>query len=101
MWQIKIHSLVYEEDFKSLSPFQQKIILDAAGKKLSVDPKAYGKPLSGEFVGFWRLRVGDYRVVYQIFEKQIVVYVLKVGIRRDNRIYRELFSRLRKYNPSQ
>ena len=96
MWQIKIHSLVYEEDFKSLSFFQQKIILDAIAKKLSLDPKAYGKPLREGFSGFWRLRVGDYRVVYQIFEKQIVVYVVKVGIRKDDRIYKELFLRLRK-----
>ena len=96
MWRIKIHSLVYEEDFKSLSLFQQKIILDAIAKKLSLDPKAYGKPLREEFAGFWRLRVGDYRVVYQIFEKQIVVYVVKVGIRKDDRIYKELFLRLRK-----
>ena len=37
---------------------------------------------------FYRLRVGDYRVVYQIRERELVILVLKVGHRKD--IYREM-----------
>lgn len=29
----------------------------------------------------WRLRVGDYRVLYQIFQSQLVVLVLEIGTR--------------------
>jgi mRNA interferase RelE/StbE len=36
----------------------------------------------------WRLRVGDYRVVYTIEEGQLLVWVMAVGNRRD--IYRNL-----------
>ncbi|MFF2045976.1 type II toxin-antitoxin system RelE/ParE family toxin [Kitasatospora sp. NPDC058170] len=36
----------------------------------------------------WRLRVGDYRVVYTIEERQIIVWVMAVGNRRD--VYRRL-----------
>ncbi|WP_196440304.1 type II toxin-antitoxin system RelE/ParE family toxin [Planomonospora sp. ID67723] len=36
----------------------------------------------------WRLRVGDYRVVYTIEDGQLIVWVLAVGNRRD--IYRSL-----------
>ena len=96
MWQVKIHPLVIEEDFKGIPPSDQKVILSAIQKKLSADPQGYGKPLRGEFFHHWRLRVGDYRVVYKIVKDQILVLVIKVGIRKDDRIYRELFQRLQK-----
>ncbi|OGX30457.1 MAG: hypothetical protein A2705_04240 [Omnitrophica WOR_2 bacterium RIFCSPHIGHO2_01_FULL_52_10] len=95
MWQIKIHRLVVEEDFKKIPSFEQKQILKTVQKKLLADPEAYGKPLRGEFSGYWRLRIGDYRVVYKILKDEVLVYVIKVGIRRDDRIYRELLSRLK------
>ncbi len=34
----------------------------------------------------WRIRVGDYRVIYEIHDQQLVVIVVHVGHRRD--IYR-------------
>ena len=37
---------------------------------------------------FRKLRVGDYRVVYQVKGKTIVVYVLAVGPRRDREVYK-------------
>ena len=96
MWQIKFHPLVIEEDFKGMDPAQQKDIVKAVQKKLSVDPYGYGKALRGEFSRYWRLRVGDYRVVYRIVKEEIVVLVIKVGIRKDDQVYRELFVRLKK-----
>ena len=68
----------------------------AINKKLSLNPEAYGKPLSGEFQGLWRLRIDDYRAVYRVIKDQIVVLVIKIGIRKDDKIYQELFSRLEK-----
>lgn len=96
MWQVKIHRLVLEEDFKSITPHEQKHLLKTIHKKLSLDPEAYGKPLSGECRGLRRLRIEDYRVVYRIIKDQIVVLVIKIGIRKDDKIYQELFSRLEK-----
>jgi mRNA interferase RelE/StbE len=34
----------------------------------------------------WRLRVGDFRVIYEIDDKQLTVTVLHIGHRRD--VYR-------------
>jgi len=48
----------------------------------------FGVPLSGNLADFRKLRVGDFRVVYQVHEKNVVVYVLAVGPRRDMEIYR-------------
>lgn len=96
IWKIKIHKLVLSEDFKSITPSGQKIIFRDIHKKLSVDPKSYGKPLLGELKGYWRLRVGDYRVIYKIREDIVEVLVIKVGIRRDEEVYKEMSSRIKK-----
>jgi mRNA interferase RelE/StbE len=96
MWHIKIHPLVIEEDFKGIPSHEQKTILQTIQKKLAADPQNCGRPLRGEFGGYWRLRIGDYRAVYRIVKEQIVVLVIKVGIRRDDRVYRELFARIKK-----
>lgn len=42
-----------------------------------------GKAPKGELSGLWSYRVGDYRVIYQIFKKEIVVIILKIGHRRE------------------
>lgn len=39
--------------------------------------------LSGEWSGFYRIRTGDYRIIYQIDHEQRVIRVLRVGHRRD------------------
>lgn len=36
--------------------------------------------------GLYRLRVGDYRIAYQVLDGELVVLVVKVGDRRD--VYR-------------
>jgi len=43
-----------------------------------------GKKLQGVDVGQWRLRVGDYRIRYDIAKE--VVFILRIGHRRE--IYR-------------
>jgi len=99
-WKIRIHKLVLSEDFKSITYPEQKIIFKDIRKKLSLAPKSYGKPLSGELKGYWRLRVKNYRVIYKIREETIEVLVIKVGIRRDEEVYRKVFSRLKKLHES-
>ena len=45
-------------------------------------PRSLGKPLAGPFAGFWRYRVGDYRILARIEDDRLVVLVVKVGHRR-------------------
>ena len=51
-------------------------------ERLADDPRA-GKPLIGELAPFWCYRVGDYRIVYEIRQEEIVVLIVMVGNRRD------------------
>ena len=45
-----------------------------------------GNVLRGEWRGLRRLRVGNYRIIYQVIECQLVVLVVRIGHRRS--VYR-------------
>ena len=47
------------------------------------DPRSRGKALVGNLVGFWRYRVGDYRVLCRIKDKELVVSVVEIGHRSN------------------
>lgn len=51
---------------------------------LEADPRPGGiKALKGEWRGHYRLRVGDYRVVYTVEDNVLRVLVVRVGDRKD------------------
>ena len=57
--------------------------VDSAILALGNDPRPTGcKKLLGE-ENFWRIRVGDYRVIYQILDRELVIHVIEVGHRRQ------------------
>lgn len=47
------------------------------------DPAAPCKALSGPLTGFWRYRVGDYRVILDIRRGEVVIVALDIGHRSD------------------
>ncbi|MEW5892270.1 MAG: type II toxin-antitoxin system RelE/ParE family toxin [Pseudomonadota bacterium] len=53
--------------------------------QLKANPSA-GSVLKGEFSGLRRIRVGNYRVVYEVQDAQLTILVVRIGHRRD--IYR-------------
>ena len=50
------------------------------------NPRATGKALQGQFAGYWRYRVGDYRLICQIKDGELVILVIEIGHRKN--IYR-------------
>lgn len=57
-------------------------VLDAI-EDLSEDPRPHSaKKLVGEETA-WRIRVGDYRVIYDIFDSELTVTVVRAGHRRE------------------
>ncbi|MGL4542793.1 MAG: type II toxin-antitoxin system RelE family toxin [Polymorphobacter sp.] len=50
------------------------------------DPRTLGHALVGDWTGFWRWRIGDYRVVARIEDARVVILVVRVAHRRD--VYR-------------
>ena len=63
---------------------QRRIVREAA--MLAHEPRPAGVvKLSGD-ENLWRIRIGDYRVVYEIHEDRLIVLVLRVAHRKD--VYR-------------
>ena len=60
-----------------------RLIHRAIRARLAVDPAAYGKPLRHSLKGRWRLRVGDWRLVYLIDETRRVVTITAIRHRKD------------------
>ena len=53
--------------------------------RLGEQPHA-GYPLKGDLRGLRRIRVGDYRVMYEVLDDELVVLVVRVAHRRE--VYR-------------
>ena len=47
------------------------------------NPRIHGKGLVQNKSGQWRYRVGDYRLICEIKENEIVILVLEIGHRRE------------------
>lgn len=45
------------------------------------EPRDYGAPLRGSLSGLWKYRVGDYRIIAEIKDQEIVVLVVRIGHR--------------------
>ena len=75
-----------ERQIKKLPNFaRQKVI--ALAESLAGNPRPQGfKPLQGPLKGCFRVRSGDYRIIYAIDDKNVIITVVSVGDRRD--IYR-------------
>jgi mRNA interferase RelE/StbE len=73
------------KQFKSL-PYQVQQKLKPQIDSLITDPRPSGVvKLSGQD-NLYRIRVGNYRVIYSIQDNQLLVLVVKVGHRKD--VYR-------------
>jgi mRNA interferase RelE/StbE len=94
MYKVLIDELVFKVDFRRIDLVDQKKIIRAIRERLAMKPESYGRPLKGELKGYWKLRIGEHRVIYEIQKAQVTVYVVKVGFRRNDEVYRSVLKRL-------
>ena len=47
------------------------------------NPRLYGKALTTDFKGFWRYRIGSYRVIAEIKDAVVTIEIVDAGRRRD------------------
>ena len=52
----------------------------------SNDPRTAAEALAGNWIGYWRYRVGDYRLICRIEDERGTVFVIELGHRRE--VYR-------------
>ena len=68
------------KDLKKIDKTDLKRLIDKIDKELSKKPKSY-PALKGEFAGLRKLRVGNYRIIYAILDKEVLI--LRVGHRKE------------------
>jgi mRNA interferase RelE/StbE len=83
------------EDLESVGPSSARRIMRAIDEKLAKAPHQFGAPLSGNLTNFRKLRIGDFRVVYQVIDDRVIVFVLAVGPRRDKEVYKSALQRVK------
>ena len=73
------------EEFKKLDKAVQRIIKEKL-EILAKNPELLKnniKPLKGKYKGLYRLKVGNYRVIYRLEKEKITILVIRIGHRRD------------------
>jgi mRNA interferase RelE/StbE len=78
--KIHYHPKVVLEDVPNLPKASATRIKKAIESKLATHPETFGTPLRGSLVPLWKLRVGDYRIVYDL--KDSNVYIHAIGHRK-------------------
>ena len=75
---------IKESALKTLSKIelQNGTHLFDAVEKLKINPSA-DNVLRGYFSGLRRIRIGDYRIVYEVQNEQLVIPVIRVAHRRE------------------
>lgn len=84
------HPQVVEEDLPPLPLNVQHRIARAVAARLASAPEQHGAPLKGTLKGYWKLRVGDYRVVFKIAGAEIWI----LGIIHRKRVYEDVLRRI-------
>lgn len=75
MYRVIYHQHV-PDDVAVIDTVTQSRIKRAIEVKLMVDPIKFGKPLQHSLSGLRTLRVGDYRIVYQITKSDVLILLI-------------------------
>jgi len=91
-FELRYHPDVKSEDIPLLNLKLKNRIRKAIETRLVEATHLYGEPLRRTLRGYWKLRVGDYRVVYKIVGKEVWV----LGIIHRKEVYKAIKKRIEK-----
>ena len=86
----------FPDDIRRFPANVRERILSAVETRLGKAPDQYGQRLRQSLQGYWKLRVGDYRVVYAIVGREVRVY----GVMHRRDVYAEIPRRTTRGWPS-
>lgn len=74
-----------QKQFHKMDKQTAKRILDWIDERLvgCHNPRLWGAALVGNFSGFWKYCIGDYRLVCEIKDDQLTVQIIDVGNRKE------------------
>jgi len=80
------NTIWHEESLKDLKKFDRKIakkIVEKVKNYLTQDPIELGTPLKGNLKGFYRYRIGEYKIIYVLDRPEKKVIILNVKHRKE------------------
>jgi mRNA interferase RelE/StbE len=89
-YKLKYHPDVKRSDLPKIDAKNRGMIKRAIEDRLATQPEAYGKPLQRTLKGYWKLRVGDYRVVFKVSSDSIFIF----GIIHRKEVYKLIKKRI-------
>jgi mRNA interferase RelE/StbE len=89
-YELKYHPAVKKTDLPKISRRYRETIKHAIEERLVTKPEIFGKPLQRTLKGYWKMRVGDYRIVYKVSKNSIRVF----GIIHRKEVYKRINRRL-------
>ena len=75
MFEITYHRKV-ANDVSAISSFHKNALEGAIEEKLTRSPEFFGKPLQFSLKGLRSLRVGDYRIVFQMKKTEVFIILI-------------------------
>ncbi len=72
-FSVVYHPEVKGRDIPKLNADIRQRIRKAIESRLMVAPHEFGEPLRKTLKGYWKLRIGDYRVVFRINDDEILI----------------------------
>ncbi|MBI4665415.1 MAG: type II toxin-antitoxin system RelE/ParE family toxin [Nitrospinae bacterium] len=87
-FQVLYHHEV-KDDISQLNARLKTRVKNAIETRLLTAPQKYGEPLRKTLKGYWKMRVGDYRIVFKVAGNQIIVF----GIIHRKSVYEEIGKR--------
>jgi mRNA interferase RelE/StbE len=88
-YKLRYHPDVRDIDIRSLNKKLRDRIRNAIEKRLTTEPHRYGDPLRKTLKGYWKLRVGDYRVVFKVVKHEVWI----LGIIHRKKVYDHIIKR--------
>ncbi len=82
-WKVEFDKSAFKELSKLNKNIQHKISSEIEKISQLENPKSYGKGLKGRFLGLWRYRIGDYRIICEIDGALITIIVIKIAHRKE------------------
>ena len=76
-------SVSVQKDLQKIPKKIKSLLKRAIEERLQVDPVQFGTLLKQNLKGLMKLRVGNYRIIYSIEKETVIVFVIKIGHRKE------------------
>jgi len=83
VWRVEFEPAARKALRKIDRTWQERIIKYLEEVSSLENPRVRGKALTADFLGLWRYRVGDYRIICEFENDVLIIAVIKIAHRRQ------------------